>query len=136
MNKLKLLLGFSLFLASCEGNQIYFDMDEKVLKSCNYWNNSFSHFEIENDSLNLHYNLNWVSDQKPPKEIKFNKINIGYEITLNGITPIQSSEFKLLPNSSYKIINQSNGDASPSETEIYLSIDGEVSKTSKARCQQ
>ena len=74
---------------------------------------------ISSDSLKLYYLINWSSPRKPPTKFDITNVNKGYKITLNGIKSISTDKLKL-PNSTYKIIHDSNGDAGSNS--IYIKI--------------
>lgn len=132
LNNTKLILiSFILLLTSCRSTDIFFDINEQAIISCD--NNSINNLIIETDSSKTNFDeiicrhdLFWKdSSTKAPSKI--------YLIDIYKVYSVKNKIF-LLPKGYYKITNDGSGDEGYSEIKIWVDNQGKVYKTDKSSC--
>ncbi len=122
-------VSFFLFLillfSSCDGNQIHFDLKSQTINSSN--SKSIRVLVIENVGFHKRYRLEWKNKLiKPLQSIYVHKIDTNYRMTYGyKDSLIENNDFKLLPNSKYRI-SRSGGDASSYRIIIKTNSKGKV----------
>jgi hypothetical protein len=130
MKKVFVFFIVAISLMSCYDNQIYFDISEQCVKTCNGRPVKSLYFEGNN---NL-YLFEKISGKEGSSIFCLNDLDRNYKLAIMNIEmPLDS--FRLKPNSEYKISNHTYGDAAFSEIKIKTNESGEIVTADVASCQ-
>jgi len=118
-------------LMSCADNQIYFDIDEQSIKTCNGKAiRSLTVDEIEGDYL---YRFAKGKDKEGTNSFSFISLDKNYTLEVMG-QELPLSKFNLKPNSEYRIRNSTYGDAASGEIKVKTNGDGEIATADITSC--
>ncbi|MFB3388684.1 hypothetical protein [Flavobacterium sp. LAR06] len=122
------MISFAILLCSCTGHDMYYDINNQKLISCN--NKKFRMLEISGKSDEV--SLFWSDTvQDAPKILSLNHIPKEYEIRTGGLK--RNRPFFLIPNESYLIIKSGSGESNHS-IRIWTNSKGSVYKTTHPQC--
>lgn len=126
-----ILISCAFLFTSCRSTEIFFDINEQAIISCE--NNSINNLIIETDlsktnfdEITCRHDLFWKDSLKEAPS----------KIYLKDIYKIYSIKNKIfsLPKGYYKITNDGSGDEGYSEIKIWVNNQGKVYKTDKSSC--
>jgi hypothetical protein len=129
-----LLLGLVFFISCFHGNEIYYDIKEQSIKSCNQ--KGIMNLYIENLKTSDMYKFEFNDTMKNqiPNVVYVDSISNQYTIYKGWQKKItENSKFKLTPLSQYTI-ERVQGDASSYKIEVWTDSNGRVIRSSKEKC--
>ena len=126
-----LFLFFSVIFSSCYNNNIYYDMEQQAIKTCN--GRVIKQLYVVNEDENIFYHFSKLDGKEGVNSFTLKGLNEQYQLE-NLNKEITLSEFKLVPEMKYKISNSSYGDAASSSIEIRIDQNGLVGYASKTTC--
>jgi len=121
----------ALGLGSCFGNSIYFDLEKQTICSCNKQRIVCLYIDGSNSTNFYHWTLR--PDKKGVNRLSIQTGNSNYVIE-NMWNEDVSENFKLQPNTEYKITNNTFGDAAGGHLTIRTNNKGIVVYTDKTGC--
>ena len=78
------------------------------------------------------FNIRWTGTSPLPAEINLRKPAAGFRITSNGVPLPGPDQFKLQPNTVYRVINRTHGDADPDKLIFHTNASGLIDSASKS----
>ena len=123
----------AIVFSSCYSNAIYFDIENRSIKSCN--SKEINHIYINNDTSDEMYSIVWVDTiLMAPKTIELKNIQTGYKIYAGwNNKQILSRDLKLSALAVYTI-ERVQGDASGYKIKVWTDKQGNIIKTSHSNC--
>lgn len=116
-------------LVGCRGNSIRFDIGQQQIVSCS--GRHITHFELETDSQTYVFRNN--PNTQGQDVIKLNELKKNHFVE-DAYPHSGDTSFVLKPNTEYKFINRSEGDAAYVELSFSTDGSGRVKKASRTKC--
>jgi hypothetical protein len=131
INSLVILMGLLLTLSSCSDNNIYFDIGNQSIRTCN--NKVITKFHIISEDSKDFYYFSKLPEAKGTSNFSLIEIDHDYLLeNMNGEISIDS--FRLNPETSYKIENSTFGDADYTQVLIKTDKSGRVVYSNITSC--
>lgn len=128
---ISLLILVVIGLMSCADNQIYFDMDEQCIRTCN--GKAIRNLTIDDVEGDYLYRFVKDKDKEGTNRFSFISVNKNYTLEVMG-QELPLNKFNLKPNSEYRIRNSTYGDAASGEIKIKTNDDGKVATANIISC--
>lgn len=119
-------------LVGCYANTAYVDVPGQTLRPCS--GHTLTAISVQSQSPGSSFNIRWNGVQPFPAEINLRRPATGFRITANGALLLSPEQFKLEPNTVYRVINHTHGDAGPDELTFHTDASGKINSASKMVC--
>ncbi|GAA4045876.1 hypothetical protein GCM10022409_34920 [Hymenobacter glaciei] len=120
-------------LAGCSDNTAYVDVPGQTLRPCS--GRTLTTISLQSQSPDNSFNIRWAGTSPLPAEINLRKPATGFRITSNGVPLPGPNQFKLQPNTVYRVINRTHSDAGPDELTFHTNASGLIDRASKSACE-
>jgi len=124
------LLGIIVLCTSCTNNEIYFDLSNQSVNTCN--GHSISFLSVTKTDYKEYGSYSTLQGQDGTARFKIHTANPGCVFESDTSPGVEVFSFE--PNSQYLIENHSNGDAASSEIKVTTDSKGMVVSGSKTDC--